>query len=57
MLHGTKRADPAQRVLVAGDPEIAKRDERLAIGVPIPDGLMLQLRGVAERAGVPFVLT
>src|SRR5215831_18710043 len=55
-LHAAKRADPAQPVLVAGDPEMATRQERLAVGVPIPDDLMVQLRGVAERAGVPFVL-
>jgi hypothetical protein len=32
------------------------RRERLEAGVPIPDDLMEQLRGVASRAGVPFVL-
>ena len=56
VLHGAKRADSAQPVLVAGDPEMATRKERLAAGVPIPDDLMEQLRGVATRAGVPFVL-
>ena len=29
---------------------------RLANGVPVPDDLMVQLRAVVERAGVPFVL-
>ena len=56
VLHGAKRADPAQPVLVAGDPEIATRQERLAQGVPIPDDLMAQLQVVAKAAGVPFVL-
>ncbi len=56
VLHGAKRANPAQPVLVAGDPEIATRTERLRDGVPIPDDLMAQLRAVAESAGVPFVL-
>jgi LDH2 family malate/lactate/ureidoglycolate dehydrogenase len=56
VLHGAKRADPAQPVLVAGDPEMATRAERLRDGVPIPDDLMEQLRGVAKSAGVPFVL-
>jgi LDH2 family malate/lactate/ureidoglycolate dehydrogenase len=55
-LHGAKRADPAQPVLVAGDPEMATRKERLAAGVPIPDDLMGQLRAVVTRAAVPFVL-
>jgi LDH2 family malate/lactate/ureidoglycolate dehydrogenase len=57
VLHAAKRADPAQPVLVAGDPEMATRQERLAQGVPIPDDLMAQLCAVAKAAGVPFVLT
>ena len=56
VLHDAKRADPDQPVLVAGDPEMATRAERLAQGVPIPDDLMTQLREVAKGAGVPFVL-
>jgi LDH2 family malate/lactate/ureidoglycolate dehydrogenase len=56
VLHGAKRADPAQPVLVAGDPETATRHERLQNGVPIPDDLMEQLRGVVGSAGVAFVL-
>ena len=56
VLHNAKRADPAQPVLVAGDPEMATRAERLAEGVPIPDDLMAQLREVASRARVPFAL-
>jgi LDH2 family malate/lactate/ureidoglycolate dehydrogenase len=55
-LHGAKRADPAQPVLVAGDPEMATRSERLRDGVPVPDDLLEQLRGVAKSANVPFVL-
>jgi LDH2 family malate/lactate/ureidoglycolate dehydrogenase len=56
VLHGAKRADPAQPVLVAGDPEMATRRERLESGIPVPDDLMTQLRDVVQRAGVPFVL-
>ena len=56
VLHDARRADPAQPVLVAGDPEMAARRERLEHGVPIPDDLMAQLRAVVEAAGVPFVL-
>jgi LDH2 family malate/lactate/ureidoglycolate dehydrogenase len=55
-LHAARRADPAQPVLVAGDPELATRRERLDAGVPIPDDLMDQLAAVAAAAGVPFVL-
>jgi LDH2 family malate/lactate/ureidoglycolate dehydrogenase len=56
VLHGAKRADPEQPVLVAGDPERANKKERLERGVPIPDDLMDQLRAVAKNANVPFVL-
>jgi LDH2 family malate/lactate/ureidoglycolate dehydrogenase len=56
-LHAARPADPAQPVLVAGDPEMATRAERLRNGVPVPDDLMEQLRAVATSAGVPFVLS
>src|SRR6266478_1426245 len=56
VLHDAKRADPDQPVLVAGDPEMATRKERLQNGVPVPDDLMEQLRAVAARAEVPFLL-
>jgi LDH2 family malate/lactate/ureidoglycolate dehydrogenase len=57
VLHGARPADPARPVLVAGDPEMATRRERLAHGVPVPHDLLEQLRAVATGAGVPFVLT
>ena len=56
VLHNARPADPQQPVLVAGDPEMATRTERLRDGVPIPDDLMEQLRWVAKSAGVEFVL-
>ena len=56
VLHAARRADPTQPVLVAGDPERLTRAERLEQGVPVPDDLMTQLRGVAAAAKVPFVL-
>jgi len=56
VLHGAKRADPSQPVLVAGDPERLTRAERLEQGVPVPDDLMDQLRAVVASARVPFVL-
>jgi LDH2 family malate/lactate/ureidoglycolate dehydrogenase len=48
--------DPKQPVMVAGDPERLTRAERLEQGVPVPDDLMTQLRGVVAAASVPFVL-
>src|SRR5438876_299988 len=56
VLHDAKRAEPDQPVLVAGDPEMATRRDRLQHGVPIPEDLMAQLREVAKSAGVPFEL-
>jgi LDH2 family malate/lactate/ureidoglycolate dehydrogenase len=56
VLHGSRPADPAQPVLVAGDPETAARRDRLETGIPIPDDLLAQLRAVVERAGAAFVL-
>jgi len=55
-LHATKPIDPAQKVLVAGDPERQTRAERLEHGIPIPPNLDESLRQVAERAGVAYIL-
>ena len=56
VLHGAKRADPEQPVLVAGDPENATRAERLRAGIPLPDDLVNLLRAIASRANTPFLL-
>ncbi len=56
LLHATPPADPATPVLVAGDPEAASRERRLREGIPVPDSLAGQLRGVCERAGVQWML-
>jgi LDH2 family malate/lactate/ureidoglycolate dehydrogenase len=56
VLHDAKRANSEQPVLVAGDPEMATRKERLQNGVPVPDDLMEQLRAVAKSADVPVLL-
>ena len=55
-LHGAKRADPQTPVLVAGDPENATRAERMRSGIPLPEDLVNLLRGIAARAGTPFLL-
>ena len=56
VLHHAKRADPAQPVLVAGDPENATRAERLRSGIPLPDDLVNLLRAIASRAKTAFLL-
>ena len=55
-LHATEPTDSDKPVLVAGDPEAAKRAERLESGVPIPDALDTQLRDVCKNINVPYVL-
>lgn len=56
VLHGTPPIDPAQPVLVPGDPEAAARERRMREGIPLPAALLEKLRGVCERSGVPFIL-
>ena len=56
LLRGTKPADPAQPVLVAGDPERAVRAERLQLGIPVPAKLTELLRDVARQCGTEFLL-
>jgi LDH2 family malate/lactate/ureidoglycolate dehydrogenase len=56
LLHATKPAEPAQPVLVAGDPERAMRAERLKHGIPIPEKLLGLLRDVAQASNTEFLL-
>src|SRR5438876_683334 len=56
VLHATPPIDPAQPVLVPGDPEAAARERRLREGIPLPASLLEKLRGVCERSGVAFLL-
>ncbi len=55
-LHDAEPTDADQPVLVAGDPEATKREERLRDGVPIPDALDRQLRDVCKNINVAYVL-
>jgi len=56
VLRATPAADPAKPVLVPGDLERLERVARLAEGIPIPPKLAEEVRGIAERAGVAFLL-
>jgi len=56
VLHGTAPVDPAQPVLVPGDPETASRERRLREGIPLPAPLLEKLRAICERSGVAFIL-
>lgn len=55
-LRETPAADPDLAVMVAGDPEYRKEDERRANGIPVSPVFAEQLRQLSERAGVPFIL-
>lgn len=55
-LRATKPIDPAQPVLVAGDPEEATKAKRLETGIPVPPGLLAKLRKLASACDAPFLL-
>lgn len=55
-LHDTKPIDPAQPVLVADEPQQRNRADRAKTGIPIPPGLLGQVRDVARQSNVAFVL-
>jgi LDH2 family malate/lactate/ureidoglycolate dehydrogenase len=54
-MHGVAPLDPAQPVLVPGEPEEAARAVRLADGVPMTDTLYGEIKRVAEESGVNFL--
>jgi LDH2 family malate/lactate/ureidoglycolate dehydrogenase len=56
VMHATPPLDPAQPVLVPGDPEAKARADRLRDGIPIPDALRKKIRSVCEGSSVPFIL-
>jgi LDH2 family malate/lactate/ureidoglycolate dehydrogenase len=55
VLHQTPPANPDEPVLVAGDPEAFKREQRLRDGIPIPLSLAGQIREICGRCNVPFL--
>ncbi len=56
LLRATKPIDPAQPVLVPGDPEHEASARRRVEGIPMLPALVQEIRDVAERSGVPFLL-
>ena len=53
-LRATRRADEAQPVLVAGDPERETLAARTRDGIPLSDELQHTLRGLAAAVGAPW---
>jgi uncharacterized oxidoreductase len=51
-VRGAPPVDPAEPVVVAGEPELAAKAERLARGVPIDDGTWRELTAAAAAVGV-----
>jgi LDH2 family malate/lactate/ureidoglycolate dehydrogenase len=56
LLHATPALDPAEPVLVPGDPEARARAERLREGIPLPETLLRKIREVCSRSGVDCIL-
>jgi LDH2 family malate/lactate/ureidoglycolate dehydrogenase len=55
-LRATTPMDPAQPVMVAGDPQWNHAKKRLAEGVPVGAGLLNQIRQVAQACAAPWLL-
>ena len=55
-LRATAPADPAQPVLIPGDPERAERARRLRDGIPMPPSLMAAIAGIVAAAGVDNII-
>ena len=52
-LRATKPVDPAQPVMVAGDPQWNKAKKRLQDGIPVGAGLLNQVRQIAQASAAP----
>src|SRR5215469_14622053 len=55
-LRATKPVDPAQPVMVAGDPQWNNAQKRLAEGIPVGPGLLNQVRQIAQASAAPWLL-
>ncbi|MGH7055503.1 MAG: Ldh family oxidoreductase [Stellaceae bacterium] len=55
-LHATTPIDPAQPVMVAGDPQWHYAARRMREGIPVGPGLLNQIRQVAQACAAPWLL-
>ena len=55
-LRATTPVDPAQPVMVAGDPQWKLAEKRMREGIPVGAGLLGQVRQIAQAAAAPWLL-
>jgi LDH2 family malate/lactate/ureidoglycolate dehydrogenase len=55
-LRATKPVDPAQPVMVAGDPQWNYEAQRMKDGIPVGPGLLGQVRQIAQASAAPWLL-
>jgi len=55
-LRATKPVDPAQPVMVAGDPQRQTAAVRSEMGIPVGPNLLHKIRSIAQAAGAPWLL-
>jgi LDH2 family malate/lactate/ureidoglycolate dehydrogenase len=55
-LRATTPVDPAQPVMVAGDPQWNNASKRMAEGIPVGPGLLNQVRQIAQASAAPWLL-
>jgi LDH2 family malate/lactate/ureidoglycolate dehydrogenase len=55
-LRATKPVDPAQPVMVAGDPQWSNAANRMREGIPVGAGLLNQVRQIAQASAAPWLL-
>jgi len=51
-IKGLPKADGVKEIMVPGEPEEKTFDDRSKNGIPLPEGTIRNLRGVAERLGI-----
>jgi LDH2 family malate/lactate/ureidoglycolate dehydrogenase len=56
MICATTPMDPAQPVMVAGDPQWNYAEKRRREGIPVGAGLLNQIRQVAQACAAPWLL-
>ena len=55
-LRSTRPLDPAQPVMVAGDPQWRNLQQRMRDGIPVGANLLAKVKAIAQDAGTPWVM-